>query len=200
MIPRFFGVSIKHQWLVRVAQHLQIIIAFSSGKPVQDQVREGPLPSPVFRVGPAVLHRIWCEQVVPPRGTGGTGVRQVRFPWSGGPTGPTGQYHHNQHNVPAVPSVPPVPCLGRTSSHSNKHDCPQGRVAECCGANSSLGAIPINARRGVCASLDHENTDRVFLQKSNFLQTLAPSAACAISITVMLVEHQSRNRFCSALL
>jgi hypothetical protein len=33
-------------------------------------------PLTVSAVGPVVLHRIWCEQVVPPGGIGGTGHAQ----------------------------------------------------------------------------------------------------------------------------
>jgi hypothetical protein len=54
--------------------------------------------SAVGPVVPLVLHKIWCEQVVPPGGTGGTGMRRAMLARAdrqsfmvvhGGPTGPT---------------------------------------------------------------------------------------------------------------
>jgi hypothetical protein len=59
--------------------------------------------SAVGPVVPVVLHRIWCEQVVPPGGTGGTGVRR-------GHAAPCGT---------ASIMVPPVPPIGPTKSLQN---------------------------------------------------------------------------------
>ena len=73
----------------------------------------GPLDR--FSVGPVVpvvLHRNWCEQVVPPGGTSGTGVRRAMPTTNvnhGGPTGPTHRSHQKSAELPAVPPVPPVP-------------------------------------------------------------------------------------------
>lgn len=70
--------------------------------------------SAVGPVVPVVLHRIWREQVVPPGGTGGTGVRRAMLParignLDGGPTSPTHRSHQKSAELPAVPPVPPVP-------------------------------------------------------------------------------------------
>jgi hypothetical protein len=58
--------------------------------------------SAVGPVGPVVLHRIWCEQVVPSRGTGGTGMRRAMLPAR---IGNLSWWSHRSH-----PSVPPKVC------------------------------------------------------------------------------------------
>jgi hypothetical protein len=69
--------------------------------------------SGVGPVGPVVLHRIWWEQVVPPSGTGGTGVRRAMLPARNGnhdgPTGLTLRSHRKSAELLAVPPVPLVP-------------------------------------------------------------------------------------------
>jgi hypothetical protein len=69
-------------------------------------------------VVPVVLHRIWREQVVPPGGTGGTGVRAMLRARIGNlpvpPIGPTKslqnclQYHRYHRSHP----VARLSCLG----------------------------------------------------------------------------------------
>jgi hypothetical protein len=54
--------------------------------------------SAVGPVVPLVLHRIWCEQVVPLDGTGGTGVRRAMLARA------------DRQSCPVPPMVPPKLC------------------------------------------------------------------------------------------
>ena len=77
--------------------------------------------SAVGPVVPLVLHKIWCEQVVPPGGTGGTGMRRAMLARA------------DRQSFMVVPPVPPISptklcrtawSTTSTTGPTRVHDCP----------------------------------------------------------------------------